>query len=151
MRALIQRVSSAQLHIDQKTHAAINAGYVVLVGFEEQDGSVDLDWMANKILKLRLFGDSEDVMNLSVEDVKADLMIVSQFTLHALTKKGTRPSYIRAAKPVQAVPLYEQFIETVKGLYSGNVCSGVFGANMQIELTNDGPVTIWLDSKNKAY
>ena len=147
MRAVIQRVSESRLRIENNIHSEIGLGLVVLVGFEAEDELSDLEWMANKLIHLRIFPDEEGVMNKSVLDVGAELLIVSQFTLHASTKKGNRPSYIKAAKPEIAIPLYEKFIEICSKDCS---CStGVFGADMKIELINDGPVTICIDSKSR--
>ena len=149
MRAVIQRVSNASLSIDQKIYSQINHGLLVLIGIEEEDNKTDIDWLSNKIINLRIFNDEDGKMNLSVKDIDGEILIVSQFTLHANTKKGTRPSFIKAAKPQTAIPLYESFIETTSNLIQKEVKTGVFGANMKINLTNDGPVTITIDSKDK--
>ena len=148
MRVVIQRVSFAKLTIDEKIYSEIKNGLLVLVGIEEDDTAEDVEYLAGKITKLRIFDDQNGVMNLSVNDINGEIMAVSQFTLHALTKKGNRPSYIRACKPEKAIPLYESFVEKLRS-YNNNVKTGVFGANMKIQLCNEGPVTIWIDSKNK--
>jgi D-tyrosyl-tRNA(Tyr) deacylase len=137
------------VHIDGREHSRIGPGLLILAGFEDADTHDDIQWMAQKIVSLRIFADSEGVMNLSVREVNGNVMIVSQFTLHAATKKGNRPSYIRAAKPPVAVPLYEEFKTTLSGLLEKPVASGIFGADMKVELLNDGPVTILIDTKNK--
>lgn len=151
MRALVQRVSKASISINKSEGGSVKHGLVVFVGIENEDQSEDIEWLANKILKLRLFDDENGVMNRSVLDVQGSLLLVSQFTLHANTKKGTRPSYIKAAKPDISIPLYNQFVEYIKSHSQLPVLTGEFGAHMDVSLTNDGPVTIWLDSKNKAY
>jgi D-aminoacyl-tRNA deacylase len=151
MRALIQRVSTANLDINGLPSASMAQGFVVLVGVENDDGPDDVTWLAQKIVKLRLFNDESGLMNLSINQVDGQLMVISQFTLHANTKKGTRPSYIKAAKPVFAEPLYDALLLEIQASSTKEVLSGVFGAHMKIDLTNDGPVTIWLDSKNKSY
>jgi len=149
MRAVIQRVKRASLSIDEKVYSAIDGGLLIFLGIEPTDNTTDIEWLSGKIAKLRLFNDTNNIMNLSVCDVKADCLVVSQFTLFASTKKGNRPSYIRAASPEIAIPLYEKFIDSLSIAIQSRVKTGVFGANMQIELTNDGPVTIIIDSKNK--
>ncbi len=149
MRVVIQRVLSASVTIDNEITAEIQAGLLVLVGIEEADNSDDIDWLANKILNLRIFADSEGVMNLSVNDIQGQLLVVSQFTLHALTKKGNRPSYIRAATPEVAIPLYESFVAKLQQMATKKVQTGTFAADMRVALVNDGPVTILIDSKNK--
>ena len=149
MRAVIQKVEKAELIIEKKLHASIGRGLLILLGIEDADTQDDIDWLAGKISRLRVFDDEASVMNLSVQDVQGELMVISQFTLHASTKKGNRPSYIRAAKPDTAIPLYEAFTEKIR-LESGcKTVSGVFGAYMKILLVNDGPVTISIDTKNK--
>ncbi len=149
MRVVIQKVEKAELSIDGSHHASIGPGLLVLLGIEDADTEEDIAWLTGKITRLRVFDDNNGVMNRSVHDVGGELMVVSQFTLHASTKKGNRPSYIRAAKPDHAIPLYEAFIKQL-GTESGcRVVSGVFGAYMQVMLVNDGPVTIIIDSKNK--
>ncbi len=149
MRALLQRVSGASVLIDTTEKQEIGCGLVVLVGIEEADSEEDIIWLIKKIMTLRIFRDVDGKMNLSVKDIDGDLLVVSQFTLHASTRKGNRPSFIKAAKPEQAVPLYLKFIEECKIHFPKGVRTGKFGANMEITLTNDGPVTIWLDSKNR--
>jgi len=149
MRTVIQRVSKASVTIDSLKKAAIGPGMLVLVGIEEDDNISDIDWLANKIIQLRIFNDINSVMNLSVLETGGDIMIVSQFTLHAKTKKGNRPSYIKAARPEKAIPLYESFIRKVADLAGKEPATGKFGAMMQVELVNDGPVTIIIDTKEK--
>jgi len=149
MRAVIQRVSSAKVVIGGREHAVIEKGLLVLLGIEVDDKPEDAEWLIKKIAMMRLFPDAEGVMNLSVMEINASILVVSQFTLHASTKKGNRPSYIRAARPEMAIPLYQKFIQELKNFSKLNVLSGVFGAMMDVVLTNDGPVTILIDSKNK--
>ncbi len=149
MRAVIQKVEKAELVIEGKIHTSIGRGLLILLGIEDADTAEDIDWLAGKISRLRVFDDETGVMNLSVQDVSGELMVISQFTLHASTKKGNRPSYIRAAKPDTAVPLYEEFIEKIRSESGCKTVSGVFGAYMKILLVNDGPVTISIDTKNK--
>lgn len=149
MRVVIQRVSEASVTIDDKIYSQINKGILILIGIEDEDTQEDIDWLCGKISRLRIFDDEKGVMNLSVMDIKGELLIISQFTLHASTKKGNRPSYIKAAVPNIAIPLYENFIETIKKETLLNVKTGIFGADMKVALINDGPVTIIIDSKNK--
>lgn len=149
MRAVIQKVEKADLTVDGLHHASIGQGLVVLLGIEDADNDEDIEWLAGKISRLRVFNDEEGVMNLSVQDVGGELMVISQFTLHASTKKGNRPSYIRAAKPDHAIPMYEAFVKKIEIESGCRVVSGVFGAYMKISLVNDGPVTISIDTKNK--
>ena len=149
MRALIQRVSSASVQIDNKVFSKIGNGLLVLLGVEDEDSDSDIDWLSSKISQMRIFDDKNDHMNLSVNDINGEVLVVSQFTLHASTKKGNRPSYIRASKPDHAVPMYEAFILQMKDKIINGVSSGQFGACMQVDLINDGPVTIWIDSKNR--
>lgn len=149
MRILIQRVSEAAVHVEENCISSINTGLLVLAGFEAEDTNEDLFWTAQKLVQLRIFNDEQGVMNLSVKEVDGDIIIVSQFTLHAVTKKGNRPSYIRAAKPDIAIPLYEQFIAIVSEQLGKPVGTGKFGADMKVSLINDGPVTIWIDSKQR--
>ncbi|WP_140486034.1 D-aminoacyl-tRNA deacylase [Flavobacterium sp. GSA192] len=149
MRVVIQRVSSASVTIDNKIVAEINKGLLVLVGIEDADTQEDIDWLVAKIAKIRIFGDENNVMNLSVQDVDGDIIVVSQFTLHAGTKKGNRPSYIKASKPEIAIPLYENFVRKLESEIGKKVQTGEFGADMKVALLNDGPVTIWIDSKNR--
>lgn len=149
MRTVLQRTSNASVSIGGKTVGQIERGFLVLAGFEEADTAEDLEWMAAKILALRVFPDEEGKMNRSVQDIDGRLLVVSQFTLHAKTKKGTRPSFVRAAHPDKAIPLYEQFVQVLERLSGHQVETGEFGTDMQVSLTNDGPVTILLDTKNK--
>jgi D-tyrosyl-tRNA(Tyr) deacylase len=149
MKAVIQRVSSCSVTIDSKVVANIQKGLLVLVGFEDADNNEELNWLTSKIANLRIFGDENDVMNLSLKEVGGDMIIVSQFTLHANTKKGNRPSYIKAAKAEVAIPLYEAFITQMETELGKKVQTGKFGADMKVALLNDGPVTIIIDTKNK--
>ena len=149
MRAVIQRVSSASVKVDDKITGEIKQGLLVLVGIEDSDGQEDLEWLSGKIVNLRIFNDEEGVMNKSVKDIEGGVLVVSQFTLHAATKKGNRPSYIRASKPEIAVPLYEQFKQQLVTDVGKEIQAGIFGADMKVELLNDGPVTIIIDTKNK--
>ena len=148
MRVTIQRVSEATVTIDGKIKSSIGKGLLVLAGFEEADTVEDIEWMSNKIISLRIFQDENEQMNLSVKDIGGDIIIVSQFTLYALTKKGNRPSFIRAAKPDIAIPLYEKFVAQVEKDLEKKIGTGEFGADMKVALVNDGPVTINMDSKN---
>ena len=149
MRVLLQRVSSASVEIEGLVKSAIGKGLLVLVGIEESDLEEDIEWLSGKICRLRIFNDESDVMNLSVQEIKGEILVVSQFTLHAMVKKGNRPSYIRAARPETAIPLYEKFLKKLKEDSGLNILSGEFGADMKVSLINDGPVTIMIDSKNK--
>ena len=149
MRVIIQRVSQASITINQKIKREINRGLVVLVGFETEDSKEDIDWIVQKVIQLRIFGDQNDKMNLSIADIKGDLLVVSQFTLFASTKKGNRPSFIRAAPASVSIPLYDSFVKTLRHSFTGNLQTGEFGTNMQINLTNEGPVTISIDSKQR--
>lgn len=149
MRTVIQRVSEASVTINGKIKSSIGTGLLVLAGFEETDTPEDLEWMSAKLTNLRIFSDENSLMNLSVKDVRGDVIVVSQFTLHALTKKGNRPSFIRAAKPDVAVPLYESFVKLVELELGKSIGTGEFGADMKVSLLNDGPVTIIIDSKNR--
>lgn len=149
MKAVIQRVSQSTVTIEGEIVASIQKGLLILVGIEEADTKEDIEWLSSKIVNLRIFGDKNEVMNLSVKDVNGDAIIVSQFTLHASTKKGNRPSYIKAAKPEIAIPLYNQFIQQVEKDLAKKVQTGQFGADMKVSLLNDGPVTILIDTKNK--
>jgi D-aminoacyl-tRNA deacylase len=148
MRIIIQRVSEASVTIGGVVKSSIKKGYLVLAGFEEADTPEDIEWTANKLVNLRIFDDENDHMNLSIKDVDGDIIIVSQFTLHALTRKGNRPSFIKAARPDIAIPLYESFIQQVSVTLGKPIGTGEFGADMQVALINDGPVTIQIDSKN---
>ncbi len=149
MRIIIQRVNQSKVLINQTEERNIGKGILVLTGIEDNDNEQDVAWLAKKLVQLRIFDDAAGVMNLSVNDIGGEVMIISQFTLHAQTKKGNRPSYIRAAKPETAIPVYENFIAEVDKLLDNNVVHGDFGAHMTIYLENDGPVTIMIDSKNK--
>ncbi|GET27207.1 D-aminoacyl-tRNA deacylase [Prolixibacter sp. NT017] len=149
MRVVIQRVSRASVTINGSVKSLINKGLLILLGMEDADGQEDIQWLSNKITQLRVFNDDNDIMNLSVKDVGGELLVVSQFTLHAKTKKGNRPSYITAAKPEISVPLYEAFVEQLSKDLGKEVQTGEFGAHMDVELVNDGPVTILIDTKNK--
>jgi len=150
MIAVIQRVSSCTITIEGIVKSKIGLGLLVLVGVEEADTDEDIEWLTGKIVSLRIFDDAEGVMNLGVQDVGGDIVVVSQFTLHASTKKGNRPSYIKAAKPPVAIPLYEKFISSVEEKLGRAVQTGEFGADMKVSLLNDGPVTIIIDTKNKV-
>ncbi len=149
MKVVIQRVSRASVIIDSNVTGQINNGLVVLVGIESADNNNDIDWIANKIINMRIFNDLDGIMNKSIKDVNGELLIISQFTLHASTKKGNRPSYIKAAKPDYSKPLYESFILKMEELLERPVKKGVFGADMKVSLINNGPITIIVDSKNK--
>ena len=149
MRALIQRVSKAEVLIDKVEVRNIGQGYLILIGIENADTQEDINWLSAKISKLRLFDDEDGVMNKSILDIGGEIMIISQFTLHAKTKKGNRPSYIHAAKPEVSIPLYEAFKKQMAFELNKDVISGKFGAHMDVSLTNDGPVSIWIDTKNK--
>ncbi|MBR3827515.1 MAG: D-tyrosyl-tRNA(Tyr) deacylase [Alistipes sp.] len=149
MRLLIQRVTEAKCHIGGKLFSQIGKGLVVLVGIGNDETIEDMEWLTKKLVQLRIFDDEAGVMNLSVEDITGEVMIVSQFTLHAMTKKGNRPSWIKAAPEAISRPLYNDFVMRVERALGRKVATGEFGADMQIELTNDGPVTIWIDSKNR--
>jgi D-tyrosyl-tRNA(Tyr) deacylase len=149
MRAIIQRVAYAKVSIDGSVHASINKGLLVLLGIEENDGEEDAEYLSNKISQMRIFSDAEGKMNLSVKDCEGEILLVSQFTLHAQTRKGNRPSFILAARPEKAIPLYEFTRNLFIRNFGEGLKSGVFGADMKIELLNDGPVTIFIDSKNK--
>ena len=149
MVALVQRVSEASVIIKNETKSAINRGMLVLLGIENNDGEEDIDWLVNKLAKLRIFDDENGVMNKSVQDIDGEILVISQFTLHARTKKGNRPSYIDAAKPDIAVPLYNSFVAKMNTYVGKEVQTGEFGADMDVSLTNKGPVTIHIDTKNK--
>ena len=149
MRVLIQRVTEASVNIDGKIHSSVRHGLLVFVGIEEADNREDISWLVQKITALRIFDDENGVMNLSVKDVNGEILAVSQFTLHAATKKGNRPSYIRAAKPDVAIPLYNEFVKELSAETGKSISTGVFGADMKISLVNNGPVTIWIDSKGR--
>ena len=149
MRLLIQRVTEASVTIEGRVHSEIGKGLMVLVGIEEADTQEDIDWLTGKLLRLRIFDDEAGVMNLDVQQVSGEVMVVSQFTLHASTKKGNRPSYIRSAPEAFSRPMYEKFVAAVEATSGKKVATGEFGADMKVELVNDGPVTIWIDSHNK--
>jgi D-tyrosyl-tRNA(Tyr) deacylase len=149
MRVLIQRVAKSSVSIEGKIKSSIGKGLLVLVGIEEADTDEDVQWLSQKIVNLRIFADAEGVMNLSVKEIDGEILVISQFTLHAATKKGNRPSYIKAAKRDIAIPLYEKFVKQIETDLGKKIGTGEFGADMQVELINDGPVTIWMDSKNK--
>jgi len=149
MKIVLQRVSHASVIVESKIVADIQKGLLVLVGIEDADAQEDIDWLVGKIIKMRIFGDENDVMNCSVQDVDGDIIVVSQFTLHASTKKGNRPSYIKASKPEFAIPMYENFVKSLEKEFNKKVQTGIFGADMKVSLLNDGPVTILIDSKNK--
>jgi len=149
MRAVIQRVQKASVSIEGEKMSSIETGLLILLGIEESDLQEDADWLSGKISRLRVFRDNEGIMNLALNDVQGDALVISQFTLHASTKKGNRPSYIRAARPETAIPLYKKFIHQLEADTGRKVSTGIFGACMQVELINDGPVTIIIDSKNR--
>jgi D-tyrosyl-tRNA(Tyr) deacylase len=149
MRVVIQRVKEASVTIEGHIKSSIKEGLLVLVGIEDADMQEDINWLVNKIINLRIFGDENGLMNLSVMEIQGSILVVSQFTLHGSTKKGNRPSFIRAAKPDYAIPMYEKFVTQLSHLSGLNVLTGEFGANMRVALVNDGPVTIVIDSKNK--
>lgn len=149
MRVVIQRVSRASVTIDGMIHGSIGYGLMVLVGITHEDTEEDIAWLSSKIVNLRIFDDREGVMNVSVKEIDGGILLISQFTLHAATKKGNRPSYIQAARPEQAIPLYEKMINVLSGELGSPVQTGIFGADMKVELLNDGPVTIVIDSRNR--
>lgn len=149
MRVVIQRVSEASVTIEGSVYSSIERGLLVLVGICEQDSDEDIEWLCNKIVNLRVFADENDVMNLSVKDINGEILAVSQFTLMAMTKRGNRPSYINAASPEIAIPLYERFVKTLSDRLERNIPTGIFGADMKVAMINDGPVTICIDTKNR--
>lgn len=149
MRVLLQRVASAAVHIHGNLAGETGPGLLILLGIEDADTTEDIDWLCGKISRLRIFSDDEGLMNRSVVDIDGGLLVVSQFTLFASTKKGNRPSFIRSAKPPVAIPLYEQFVRTLSEVAGRPVATGEFGADMQVSLVNDGPVTVWIDSKDR--
>ena len=149
MRAVIQRVSKSSVKVNGKILGQTTLGLLVLLGIEDLDNDEDVGWLARKITGLRIFSDSDEKMNLNIKQVEGGLLVISQFTLHASTKKGTRPSFVKAARPEKAIPLYERLIKECENILGKEVASGKFGAMMEVELTNDGPVTIVIDSKNK--
>ena len=150
MRVVIQRVSEASVTIEEKTVSKINNGLLILLGIEAEDSTTDIEWLTKKIVNLRIFNDVQGIMNNSLLDENGDVIVVSQFTLQASTKKGNRPSYIKAAKPEISIPLYENFVKELEKLLNKKVGTGKFGADMKVELINDGPVTIYIDSKNRV-
>lgn len=149
MRIVIQRVSEASVTVEEKITGKIGKGLLIFLGIEDEDDQEDIDWLCRKIAKMRIFNDEEGLMNLSVQDIDGELLVVSQFTLHASTKKGNRPSFIRASKPHVAIPLYEKFVKVLEIRSGRSVATGEFGADMKVRLTNDGPVTITMDSKER--
>ena len=149
MKAVIQRVSQSSVTINNEIVAQIQQGLLVLVGIEDTDNQEDINWLTSKIANLRIFADENEVMNMSLKDIDGEMIVVSQFTLHALTKKGNRPSYIKASKPEIAIPLYESFVQQMEKELGKKVQTGQFGADMKVSLVNDGPVTIIIDTKNK--
>ena len=149
MKTVIQRVTQASVEIDNKMKSSIGKGLLVLIGFEDTDNEEDLSWLSHKIVNLRIFDDAQKVPNLSVKETEGDILLVSQFTLQASTKKGNRPSYIKASKPKVAIPLYEKFIKTLEKDLDKKIHTGTFGADMKVQLLNDGPITIVIDTKNK--
>ena len=151
MRVVIQKVKEASVSVEKKTISSIKKGLLILVGIENADTQEDINWLVKKVVQLRIFSDKNGVMNLSIKDVDGDIIVVSQFTLHANTKKGNRPSYIRAAKPDISIPMYEKFISEMENVLGKEIGTGEFGATMDVELINDGPVTIIIDSKQKDF
>lgn len=149
MRVVIQRVTEAKVVIDGNVNGEIGQGFMILVGIEDADGAEDIAWLTKKIVNLRVFDDDNGVMNRSILDTGGDILLISQFTLHALTAKGNRPSYIKAAKPEISIPLYKAFIQSLEEAMGKKIATGIFGADMKVSLTNDGPVTILMDSKRK--
>ncbi len=149
MRAVIQRVQKASVHIATSIKSTIGPGLLILVGIEDADTDEDIEWLSNKIINMRIFNDDAGLMNLSIKEINGDILLVSQFTLYALTKKGNRPSFIHAAKPITAIPIYESLISSFEKNVGKKIQTGVFGADMQVHLINDGPVTIIIDSKKK--
>lgn len=149
MKVVIQRVNQASVTINNTVKSSVNIGYVILLGIEEADNNEDIEWLTKKIVGLRIFSDNEGKMNLDIKEVNGDILLISQFTLHAQTKKGNRPSYIKAARPEQAIPLYNEFIKQLGIELGKEIATGEFGADMKVSLVNDGPVTIIIDSKNK--
>lgn len=147
MRLIIQRVKSASVNIDKEAYSSIGKGLLIFAGIEEEDSMEDAEWLASKVCAMRIFADEEEKMNLDIKQISGEILLVSQFTLHASTKKGNRPSFIKAARPEKAIPLYESFIKELQNLLGQSIKTGQFGADMQIELVNDGPVTIFIDSK----
>lgn len=151
MRAVLQRVTQASCTVDEKITGEIAAGFLVLLGIEDADTPEDMQWLANKITGMRVFGDENGLMNKALADVNGDILLISQFTLFAQTKKGNRPSFLRAAKPDKAIPMYEQMVQTLETLTGKKIATGIFGADMKISLLNDGPVTIIMDTKDREF
>lgn len=151
MRAVIQRVTEASVTVDNKIVSSIGKGLLVLVGIEDADSNEDIEWLSSKVVNLRIFNDENEIPNISVKDIEGDIIVVSQFTLHAATKKGNRPSYIKASKGPVAIPLYEAFVKQLENDLGKKIGTGVFGADMKVQLLNDGPVTIIIDTKNKDF
>lgn len=149
MRIVIQRVKNASVRVDEQVVGAIDHGLLLLLGITQEDSTEDIEWLCRKIVQMRIFGDENDMMNKSLLDIDGEVLVISQFTLHASTKKGNRPSFIAAARPEQAIPLYEQFISVIQDYVPKKVQTGIFGADMKVNLLNDGPVTITMDSKNR--
>lgn len=149
MRVVIQRVKNASVRVDEQVVGAIDHGLLLLLGITQEDNTEDIEWLCRKIVQMRIFGDENDLMNKSLLDTDGEVLVISQFTLHASTKKGNRPSFIAAARPEQAIPLYEQFISVIQDYVPKKVQTGIFGADMKVNLLNDGPVTITMDSKNR--
>jgi D-tyrosyl-tRNA(Tyr) deacylase len=149
MRVVIQRVKNASVRVDEQVVGAIDHGLLLLLGITQEDNTEDIEWLCRKIVQMRIFGDENDLMNKSLLDIDGEVLVISQFTLHASTKKGNRPSFIAAARPEQAIPLYEQFISVIQDYVPKKVQTGIFGADMKVNLLNDGPVTITMDSKNR--
>jgi D-tyrosyl-tRNA(Tyr) deacylase len=149
MRVVIQRVKNASVRVDEQVVGAIDHGLLLLLGITQEDNIEDIEWLCRKIVQMRIFGDENDLMNKSLLDIDGEVLVISQFTLHASTKKGNRPSFIAAARPEQAIPLYEQFISVIQDYVPKKVQTGIFGADMKVNLLNDGPVTITMDSKNR--
>ncbi len=149
MRVVIQRVKNASVRVDEQVVGAIDHGLLLLLGITQEDNTEDIEWLCRKIVQMRIFGDENDLMNKSLLDIDGEILVISQFTLHASTKKGNRPSFISAARPEQAIPLYEQFISVIQDYVPKKVQTGIFGADMKVNLLNDGPVTITMDSKNR--
>lgn len=149
MRVVIQRVKNASVRVDEQVVGAVNHGLLLLLGITQEDSTEDIEWLCRKIVQMRIFRDENDLMNKSLLDIDGEVLVISQFTLHASTKKGNRPSFIAAARPEQAIPLYEQFISVIQDYVPKKVQTGIFGADMKVNLLNDGPVTITMDSKNR--
>lgn len=149
MRVVIQRVKNASVRVDEQVVGAIDHGLLLLLGITQEDSTEDIEWLCRKIVQMRIFGDENDLMNKSLLDIDGEVLVISQFTLHASTKKGNRPSFIAAARPEEAIPLYEQFITAIQNYIPQKVQTGIFGADMKVNLLNDGPVTITMDSKNR--